>query len=258
MLSCTTTVNPGFLGDRVRVGDRRLPRGRHGTIGLKGVIAGFATELFLTVVGVTVLFAAAQGNGTLDRVARVAVRGCRGNAGLIPLAFFGLALGHRLVRCGQHRGRRPGRPPGHVGGCPGGGVLSPFLMTLMVSATARWPAPLAVRSLGARRRRPDGAAWPAGARLAYLPEQCRRQRCRRRARVRRLRRLEAPGPAGKIPPNLTRDRHRAGTVQTARSCRHAGAHRGPGPPYDRFQGPCRVGQLRSDRGDRPDIRRPGR
>ena len=73
------------------------------------MLAGFPTDLFLTLVGVTLLFTLARGNGTLDRVVRVAVRGCRGNAGLIPIVFFGLSLRHRVDRGGQHRGGRADR-----------------------------------------------------------------------------------------------------------------------------------------------------
>ena len=56
------------------------------------VIAGFPTQLFLTLVGVTLLFTQAQANGTLPRVAHHAVRICRGNAGLIPILFFFLGV----------------------------------------------------------------------------------------------------------------------------------------------------------------------
>ena len=34
------------------------------------VLAGFPTDLFLTLVGVTLLFTLARGNGTLDQVVR--------------------------------------------------------------------------------------------------------------------------------------------------------------------------------------------
>ena len=56
--SCTTAVNPGILSVVFAwvIGVYLGPMtGR--TIGLKGVIAGFPTELFLTLVGVTALFA---------------------------------------------------------------------------------------------------------------------------------------------------------------------------------------------------------
>ena len=54
-------------------------------------MAGFPSQLFLTLVGVTLLFTLAQANGTLDRLAHHAVRGCRGHRGVLPIMFFVLA-----------------------------------------------------------------------------------------------------------------------------------------------------------------------
>lgn len=56
------------------------------------VISGFPTALFLTLVGMTLLFSLAQVNGTLDRLAHHAVQSCRGNRGMIPVIFFVLAF----------------------------------------------------------------------------------------------------------------------------------------------------------------------
>ena len=55
---------------------------------LKQVASGFPIELFLTMLGVTLLFTQAKLNGTLDHVARRSVRLCRGRIGLIPVMFF--------------------------------------------------------------------------------------------------------------------------------------------------------------------------
>jgi di/tricarboxylate transporter len=55
------------------------------------VIAGFPSTLFITLAGVTFLFAIAKSNGTLDLLALHATRLVRGNAGLLPLVFFALA-----------------------------------------------------------------------------------------------------------------------------------------------------------------------
>ena len=54
------------------------------------VMAGFPSQLFLTLTGVTLVFAMAQSNGTLSQLTHHAVRVCRGNAGTIPIMFFGL------------------------------------------------------------------------------------------------------------------------------------------------------------------------
>jgi di/tricarboxylate transporter len=55
------------------------------------VIAGFPAGLFLTLAGVTFLFAIAKANGTLDILARQAARAVLGNAGLLPIVFFLIA-----------------------------------------------------------------------------------------------------------------------------------------------------------------------
>src|SRR5947207_2666191 len=102
VLSCTTAVNPGFLSLALAwvIGIYLAPAwGRRFTIG--EVLGGFPTDLFLTLVGVSLLFTLARGNGTLDRVVRVALRGCRGNAGLIPILFFGLACGIASIGAGN-------------------------------------------------------------------------------------------------------------------------------------------------------------
>jgi Na+/H+ antiporter NhaD/arsenite permease-like protein len=62
------------------------------------VMGGFPSQLFLTLTGVTLLFALAQSNGTLERITHHAVGVCRGNRGLIPIMFF--ALGAALSSMG--------------------------------------------------------------------------------------------------------------------------------------------------------------
>jgi Na+/H+ antiporter NhaD/arsenite permease-like protein len=54
------------------------------------IMSGFPSQLFLTLTGVTLLFALAETNGTLERITHHAVRLCRGNRGTIPIMFFGL------------------------------------------------------------------------------------------------------------------------------------------------------------------------
>jgi Na+/H+ antiporter NhaD/arsenite permease-like protein len=55
------------------------------------IIAGFPSELFLTLVGITYLFAVAQNNGTVDWLVELAVRAVRGRIGAIPWIMFALA-----------------------------------------------------------------------------------------------------------------------------------------------------------------------
>jgi di/tricarboxylate transporter len=54
------------------------------------IIAGFPSDLFLTLVGVTYLFAIAQNNGTVDLMIRGAVRLVRGRVAFIPWVMFGI------------------------------------------------------------------------------------------------------------------------------------------------------------------------
>ena len=88
LLSSTTKVNVGFLS----IVFAWIIGVYLGGMDAAEVAAGFPTQLFLTLVGVTLLFAQAQVNGTLDKVAHRALRICKGNTGLIPVMFFFLAL----------------------------------------------------------------------------------------------------------------------------------------------------------------------
>jgi Na+/H+ antiporter NhaD/arsenite permease-like protein len=56
------------------------------------VAAGFPSSLFLTLTGVTLLFALAESNGTLERVAHRAVGLARGRTRLIPVLLFLIAF----------------------------------------------------------------------------------------------------------------------------------------------------------------------
>jgi Na+/H+ antiporter NhaD/arsenite permease-like protein len=69
-----------------------------GGIPVATVMNGFPSQLFLTLTGVTLLFALAESNGTLERITHHAVRICRGNRGTIPVMFF--ALGAAIASMG--------------------------------------------------------------------------------------------------------------------------------------------------------------
>ena len=56
------------------------------------VAAGFPSSLFLTLTGVTLLFALAESNGTLERLAHRAVGLARGSTRLIPAILFFVAF----------------------------------------------------------------------------------------------------------------------------------------------------------------------
>lgn len=55
------------------------------------VMATFPSTLFLTLVGVSVLFGAAQANGTMNAIAQSTVSLLRGHAAALPLLFFVMA-----------------------------------------------------------------------------------------------------------------------------------------------------------------------
>ncbi|WP_455286709.1 SLC13 family permease [Cupriavidus necator] len=57
----------------------------------KSILAGFPADLFLTLVGITYLFAVAQNNGTIDWLVRLAVRAVGGRIAAIPWIMFMIA-----------------------------------------------------------------------------------------------------------------------------------------------------------------------
>jgi di/tricarboxylate transporter len=108
-LSCTTTVNIGFLALVMAW----IVGVYFGGLPVEQVIGGFPASLFLTLAGVTLLFAQAQVNGTLDRLAHRAVRGAAGAPGVIPFIFFALTC--VLASIG----------PGHIAACA---LMAPLAM----------------------------------------------------------------------------------------------------------------------------------
>jgi di/tricarboxylate transporter len=57
------------------------------------VMAAFPSSLFLTLVGVTLLFGVAQSNGSMATITNAGLRALRGRTALMPLLLFVLALG---------------------------------------------------------------------------------------------------------------------------------------------------------------------
>lgn len=88
-VSCFSTLNIGVLSIVLAW----IVGYYFGGMKIDQIVAGFPSSLFLTLIGVTLLFTQAQVNGTLDRLAHRAVRLCRGNAGFIPIMFFLVAFG---------------------------------------------------------------------------------------------------------------------------------------------------------------------
>jgi Na+/H+ antiporter NhaD/arsenite permease-like protein len=152
VVSCTSTVNAGLLAIALAwiVGIYVAPA--LGTpLTVKDLAAGFPTDLCLTLIGVTLLFSQAHVNGTLDRVAHFAVRGCRGDLGLIPVMFFVLSLALSSIGAGNIAGTALMAPlamvMAHRSGIPA------FLMAIMVAhgALAGAMSPLAPTGIIADR-----------------------------------------------------------------------------------------------------------
>ena len=59
----------------------------------KAIMGGFPADLFLTLAGITYLFALAQNNGTINWLVQLAVRAVRGHIAAIPWVMFFIAAG---------------------------------------------------------------------------------------------------------------------------------------------------------------------
>ena len=106
-----------------------------GGLRIDELIRGFPTQLFLTLVGVTMLFAQAQINGTLDKIAHGAVTLCRGNTALIPVMFFVLACAIASLGPGNIATAAMFAPMAMATAYRAG--ISPFLMAIMVGMGAQ-------------------------------------------------------------------------------------------------------------------------
>ncbi len=99
------------------------------------VIAGFPIDLLINLIGITLLFGMANNNGTLGRIAARAVRACRGNAGVIPIMLFVIALGLSSIGPGNIATTAIMAPMAMAVGARA--AVPPFLMALMVGNGAQ-------------------------------------------------------------------------------------------------------------------------
>jgi di/tricarboxylate transporter len=99
------------------------------------VIAAFPVPLFITLAGVTLLFGMASVNGTLSRLAARAVSLCRGNAGVIPVMFFVVAVVLSSSGPGNIATAALLAPMGMAVGASAG--VPPFLSALMLGNGAQ-------------------------------------------------------------------------------------------------------------------------
>lgn len=114
-LSCTTTINVGVLSLALAL----LVGVVLGDLSPGQVLEGFPVDLLVTLVGVTLLFAIAEVNGTLARFTERAVRLCRGHAGVLPVMFF--AVGFLVATIG-------------AGATPASALLAPPAMAVAARA----------------------------------------------------------------------------------------------------------------------------
>ena len=84
VVSCVSRLNVGVLA----IAMAWIVGVFIGGMPVNTIMAGFPSQLFLTLTGVTLLFTLAQCNGTLEQLTRRAVSVCRGNRGAIPIMFF--------------------------------------------------------------------------------------------------------------------------------------------------------------------------
>ena len=87
VLSCTSRINVGVLA----IAFAWLIGVYHAGMRPEAVVAGFPVSLFLTLTGVTLLFALAETNGALERVTHRLVRVAGGSRHALPILFFLIA-----------------------------------------------------------------------------------------------------------------------------------------------------------------------
>jgi len=90
----------------------------------------FPSSLFVTLLGVSLLFGVAQTNGTMDAVTARAVRMCRGRAALLPPLLFLVACAVATIGPGAISATALVAPPAMAIGAAAGAPV--FLMALMV------------------------------------------------------------------------------------------------------------------------------
>jgi di/tricarboxylate transporter len=99
------------------------------------VLGTFPVDLLINLVGVTLLFGMANNNGTLGRIAARAVRACRGNAGVIPIMLFVIAVTLSSIGPGNIATTAIMAPMAMA--VAGRAAIPPFLMALMVGNGAQ-------------------------------------------------------------------------------------------------------------------------
>jgi Na+/H+ antiporter NhaD/arsenite permease-like protein len=137
IVSCVSRLNVGVLS----IALAWIVGVYIGGLSVGTVMNGFPAQLCLTLIGVTLLFALAQTNGTLERITHRAVRLCRGNCGSIPVMFF--VLGAALSSMG----------PGNI-------ATAALLAPLAMATAARTGIPLFLMAIMVGNGSNSGALSP--------------------------------------------------------------------------------------------------
>ena len=175
----------------------------------KDIIAGFPAGLFLTLVGITYLFAIAQNNGTINWLVQLAVRAVRGHVAAIPWIMFALAA--VLTAVGAVSPAAVAIIAPIALGFAMQHKISPLLMGLMVihGAQAGGFSPISI--YGGITNGIVAKAGPAARSGHHLPGQLLRQPGGRGYPVRPVGRPSADEPQGGIPGSASacagRQRH---------------------------------------------------
>lgn len=130
VLSCTSRINVGVLS----IGLAWLIGVYQAGYKADAVIAGFPVTLFVMLAGVTLLFAMAEVNGTLERLTHRVVRLAGGSPRVLPVLFFVIALVTASVGPGAISAVALLAPLAMMMGAQAG--VSPFLSALMVALGA--------------------------------------------------------------------------------------------------------------------------
>jgi di/tricarboxylate transporter len=137
LVSCVSRLNVGVLALALAW----IVGVYFGGMPVATIMSGFPSQLFLTLTGVTLLFALAETNGTLERITHHAVRLCRGSRGTIPIMFF--ALGAVLSSMG----------PGNI-------ATAALLAPLAMATAARVGIPLFLMAIMVGNGSNSGALSP--------------------------------------------------------------------------------------------------
>ena len=151
VLSCTTTINVGILSMAMAL----VVGVFFGGLTPSAVLEGFPTDLAVTLIAVTLLFAIADCNGTLARLTRHLTRLCHGHAGVLPIMFFGLGFVLATIGAGATPASALLAPPAMASAARAG--IPPLLMAIMagngaLAGTLSPFAPTGIVAHGVMRR----------------------------------------------------------------------------------------------------------